>query len=82
MYPFMQRGSYYACFRIGNQHRPLGRPRRELSMRLTLWTGYALRTMIYVGAKAGQLSTTRSLRIALMLDADFGAVTCAPAGIT
>ena len=26
-------------------------------MRLTLWTDYALRTMIHVGAKGGQLST-------------------------
>ena len=27
------------------------------AMRLTLWTDYALRTLIYVGAKAGELST-------------------------
>ncbi len=26
-------------------------------MRLTLWTDYALRTLIYVGAKDGQLAT-------------------------
>jgi Rrf2 family nitric oxide-sensitive transcriptional repressor len=26
-------------------------------MRLTLWTDYALRTLIYVGANAGELST-------------------------
>jgi Rrf2 family transcriptional regulator, nitric oxide-sensitive transcriptional repressor len=26
-------------------------------MRLTLWTDYALRTLIYVGAKSGELST-------------------------
>jgi Rrf2 family nitric oxide-sensitive transcriptional repressor len=27
------------------------------AMRLTLWTDYALRTLIYVGAKGGRLAT-------------------------
>jgi Rrf2 family transcriptional regulator, nitric oxide-sensitive transcriptional repressor len=33
------------------------RPRRLRTMRLTLWTDYALRTLIYVGTKGERLST-------------------------
>jgi|GEM_PF-5270354 DNA-binding IscR family transcriptional regulator len=32
-------------------------------MRLTLWTDYALRTLIYVGAKDGRLSTIAEIAV-------------------
>jgi hypothetical protein len=44
---------------------PPRRDRRGQAMRLTLWTDYALRTLIYVGAKDGQLSTIAEIAAVL-----------------